>query len=497
MPAPDDVSPRPIGTARPSGTALGPRLAAGLVFASSFSVLVLEILAGRLLAPLVGVSLETFTGIIGTVLAGIAVGNALGGRLADRTDPSALLGPTILLGGLLSWLAPVMTSVLDAPSQPGPASIVILTTATFFAPAAVLSAVTPMVAKLRLDDVGETGRVVGNLSAIGTAGALVGTFLTGFVLVAAIPTRQLIFAIGLVLVAAGAVLTGQERLRARWAGLTVLIFAGIGGVALPDPCDAETAYACVELQPDTTRSDGVAVVLNGTRNSYVDLGDPTYLDFRYMRLFADVTGALPEGPLDALHLGGAGCTYPRYLAAVRPGTTGTVLEIDGGLVELSRRELGLTTSDELQVLVGDARLTIGDLGPDRFDVVVADAFSGLTIPWHLTTTQFIDTVDRVLASDGIVVANLIDGGDLDFVRAELATYHTRFEHIGLIAPPGGLPVTGARNLILMASHRPLPEPIVDPGDGVVLDGPTVETLLDGALVLDDDYAPVDQLRRAR
>ena len=70
-----------------------------LVFCTSAAVLVLEILAGRLMAPYVGVSLETFTAIIGTILAGIAAGSAIGGRLADRYDPELMIGPALALGG--------------------------------------------------------------------------------------------------------------------------------------------------------------------------------------------------------------------------------------------------------------------------------------------------------------------------------------------------------------------------------------------------------------
>ena len=68
--------------------------------------------------------------------------------------------------------------------------------------------------------------------------------------------------------------------------------------------------------------------------------DPTYLEFRYMRVFADVTATLPDGPLDTLHIGGAGLTFPRYLGAVRPATTSTVLEIDGQLAQIAEAELG-------------------------------------------------------------------------------------------------------------------------------------------------------------
>src|SRR5918999_1665269 len=80
-------------------------LAGAVVFFTSGSVLVLEILAGRLLAPYVGVRLETYTAVIGTVLAGIAVGTWLGGRLADRVDPRWTLGPLIAAGGGLAMLS--------------------------------------------------------------------------------------------------------------------------------------------------------------------------------------------------------------------------------------------------------------------------------------------------------------------------------------------------------------------------------------------------------
>ncbi len=132
-----------------------------VVFGASAAVLVLEIIAGRLMAPYVGISLETFTGIIGTVLAGIAVGAAIGGVLADRRDPRVLIGPALIIGGALSWLSMPIVTGLGPHVDNGPIAIVILTGAAFFLPVAVLSAVSPMIAKLRLATLEETGAVVG------------------------------------------------------------------------------------------------------------------------------------------------------------------------------------------------------------------------------------------------------------------------------------------------------------------------------------------------
>ena len=189
-------------------------LAGAVVFFTSGSVLVLEILAGRLLAPYVGVRLETYTAVIGTVLAGIAIGTWLGGRLADRVDPRRTLGPLMVAGGGLSMLSPAAVRAAGHPGLGTADDIISLAVIGFLIPAAVLSAVSPTVVKLQLKDLNVVGSVVGRLSAVGTAGAIAGTFVAGFVLVAAAATTTVIIAVGGSLVVAGALLwVGLARTR--------------------------------------------------------------------------------------------------------------------------------------------------------------------------------------------------------------------------------------------------------------------------------------------
>ena len=95
------------------------------VFVAAASVLVLEIVAGRILAPYVGVSLQTFTGIIGTILAAIALGAWLGGRFADRHDPDRILGPLLIAGGVLAIVTPAFVHVFG-PSVQGESPVVIV-----------------------------------------------------------------------------------------------------------------------------------------------------------------------------------------------------------------------------------------------------------------------------------------------------------------------------------------------------------------------------------
>ncbi len=501
--APRHQMPRDAGSGGCLGAgAVSTRAAAALVFCTSAAVLVLEILAGRLVAPYVGVSIETFTGVIGTVLAGIALGSAAGGRLADQRDARPLLGPTVALGGVLALVSlPVVSAVGPTVAGGGPVAIVVLAATAFFAPAAVLSAVSPMAAKLRLASLAETGAVVGGLSAAGTAGALFGTFVTGFLLVATVATRPLVLGLGAGLVIAGVALWWRlgARRPAPGALAALLIVAGVAGAA-PGPCQEHTSYYCAQVEVDPSRPSGRTLVLDNLRHSYVDLADPTHLEFRYVRLFADALDAELSGeqPVDALHIGGGGFSFPRYLAATRPGSTSLVLELDAGLVDLATRELGLETGPDLQVQVGDARTALAELGDERFDVAVGDAFGGLSVPWHLATVEVAEELARVLRPEGVYLANVIDGGPDRLVRAETATLQEAFAHVAVIAPPTSAGDAPA-NYVLVASRAPLAISPADVAsvDGVVLTGSAVDAFVDGARPFTDDFAPADQLLTRR
>lgn len=472
---------------------MGRRLAIAVVFATSAAILVVEITAGRLLAPYVGVSLETFTAIIGVILAGIATGAAVGGHLADRHPPRRLLGPSLFVGGALVWVAVPIVRAIGPSLDSDPLDIVVLATVAFFLPAAVLSASTPIVAKLRLSTLEETGSVFGGLSAAGTFGGLAGTFLTGFVLVALLGTRTIMFVVGLLLVVGGVVLEWALR-RAVPAATTAVVFlaSGLAVFGFPPVCDVETRYACASVERDDDDPSRRSLYLDTLHHARVDVDDPDRLDIRYIRLFADVAAALPPGPIEALHIGGGGFTIPTHLASARPGTRSHVVEIDSGVVDIAEAHLGLEQGPDLTVEVSDARTALPRQADDRFDLVVGDAFSGKSVPWHLTTVEVAREVDRVLRDGGIYVLNVIDGGDSDFARAELATLAEVFDHVQVILPDGEPPRT-ARNQVIVASQRPIPDIEIDPDDGVLRDEAFVRGYADGASVLTDDRAPVDQL----
>ena len=479
-------------------------LAAALVVLSSAAVLVLEVLVSRLVAPYVGLTLETYTAAIGVALGAIAAGAALGGRLADRTDPRRWLGPALAVGGALVLAArPTVFAIGGGFRGLGPIGTVVLVLFAVAPAALVLSTVTPGVVKLRLRTLAETGETVGRLSALGTLGALAGTFLTGFVLLSAFPTSTLLLLTGLVLVATGLACTVLLPKVVRTAPLLAMTaltaLTGTWLVTAESTCDIETRYYCVSVVADPDREGGRTLVLDGLRHSYVDLDDPSHLEFPYTRRIADVLAELPAGPIDALHLGGGGFTVPRHLDAARPGSRSTVLEVDPQIPEIGRESLGLVTGDDLRVEVGDARTLIAEQESASYDVVVGDAFGSLAVPWHLTTTEMVAQVQRVLRPRGVYVLNVVDLPPLSFARAETATLLAAFGVVALLAAPGVVEGETGGNLVLVASDEPLPvealaertaagqEPSTAVGRGAV------EDFAGDAQVLTDDDAPVDQL----
>lgn len=212
----------------------------------------------------------------------------------------------------------------------------------------------------------------------------------------------------------------------------------------------------VELLADLDRPGGWLITIDRVRQSYVDLDDPTYLDFEYVQVFADVLMALPEGPLAVTHIGGAGCTLARWLAAVRPGSTQIVLEPDEALTSTVRARLPLPRGHRIRIRTVDGRAGTAALRDCAADVLVLDAFAGGRVPAELTTVEYVGEVARVLRPGGLLLANVADGPPLTYTRRLLATVRSVLPHVAVIADGSVLKGRRFGNVVLVASRAPLP-----------------------------------------
>ena len=282
---------------------------------------------------------------------------------------------------------------------------------------------------------------------------------------------------------------------------------------------ADVASGVAELVADADRPRAWTLRVDGIPQSHVDLDDPGYLEFEYMRRLGHLADlAAPAGePLRVLHLGGGGLTLARYVAATRPGSPQLAVDVDAALVDLVRRLLPLDQpgrrtaagraaaarggagragagAARIRVRVGDARAVLQEVRAASFDLVVADLFAGARTPAHLTTVEFAAAAAAALSPAGIFAANLGDGPPLTHARNRVATVRAVFPHACLIADPAVLRGRRFGNLVLAASGAELPVAALarrtagDPFPGRVVGGAELGRFASGAAPVADGQA---------
>jgi predicted membrane-bound spermidine synthase len=517
--------------AAPRISPLGHPLAAnGLAFLTGLCVMVLELVAGRLVARHLGASLHTWTSVIGIVLTGLSAGNWLGGRLADRFRAEQLLGKLFMASSVSSlailWLTEIMAGAFPESGVSWPVRIVCFVTVVFAWPALALGTITPVLAKGAVERAAARGRAIGNIYAAGTVGSIVGTFLTGFVLVAWLGTKAIVLCVAGTLAFAGLLCGGFGLAGGAWAVLSALAcffglapfeWAEIAGVALvlrepPDVIFADDShYFFITVNPDRDNPHLRVLQLDALVHGSLDPNRPGVLShYGYEQTYAAVTARFMHGRsrLRTLFIGGGAYVFPRYLQVHHPISDIEVVEIDPAVTEVCHRSLGLPRDTTIRSIHEDARTYVAALSPgDRYDVIYGDAFNDFSVPWHLTTREFNEQLSGLLAPDGVYMMNLVDILNSGrFLAAFVHTARQTFPHVTAIATDAlpGVDTGAERNaFVVVCSKQPLvldtPPLGSGPGEsmfrGQILSKQVVDDLMRRARPpeLTDDYAPVDNL----
>ncbi|MGV0330451.1 spermidine synthase [Corynebacterium macginleyi] len=233
-----------------------------------------------------------------------------------------------------------------------------------------------------------------------------------------------------------------------------------------------------EVVPDEFRDGAYILHVNGVPSSHIVLGEPQELDFEYMRWIATAVEQLTTvlaKKLRVTHLGGAGCSLPRYFADLWPDSRHTVVELDAKLGELVRKIFDVPRSPTVKIRPGDARKETEDFMPASRDIIIRDVFTGDTTPKNLTTVEFFHAAKLSLSAGGLYVANCGDHSDLQLAKAELAGLSEVFDHLAVIADPPMLKGRRYGNIILVASDTEMP------AEGSVRAAQLAKALLGGAV----------------
>jgi len=413
------------------------------VFISSAVLLVLEITAGRLIAPYVGVTIYSWTSIIGVILAGLSLGNWLGGRLADRGAGETATGVVLVLSAATSLLS-LFALVLVAPLIQGSeldllSSSFIYVLSMFFLPSVLLGIPTPLLTTLALALDDHTGRIVGRMHALAALGSICGTFITGFVLIQYLGSRLIILlsAIALVLLALPFFRAASKKL----ALAVIAVVLASGGLTqqqqgFANPCDRESSYFClrvVDASEQVPFGSARAMVLDHLVHGINHESEPGMLVAPYVHLMQELADRhFADQPQRVLHYffaGGGSFTQPRALRALDPDASVTVAEVDPTVTELAQQRMYLSLED-IEVIHGDARTTLLRQSGRLYDVIVTDAFHDIAIPYHLVTREYIELARARLRPDGLFTTNVVDAfPNPRMVKSLLKTLQLSFEHV--------------------------------------------------------------------
>lgn len=415
-----------------------------IVFAASACGLILEIVAGRILAPVIGVSLFTWTSIIGVVLAGISVGNFVGGLTADRYPSRTTLGFILLAAGIFTVIIlPLITVVANGfAGLPIILRIVLLTAVLFLPVSLILGMVTPVVIKLHLKDISKTGNVVGRFYAVSTAGSILGVFITGFVLIQWIGTRPIVLAVAVFLFGMALLFGDLWKIRLKIPAAAAIAAVAIGVALtsgsygfgwLDSNCHEESNYFCIKIGEREIGGHPVrTLTLDQLLHSYVAMDDPTFLVYGYEKVTADFVALQHDRSdrLTTLFIGGGGYTMPRLIEDQYPGSAVEVIEIDPVVTEVAHKYLGLPRDTAIVSYNLDARMKMPDLPDGKYDMIVGDAFNDFSVPYHLTTKEFNERVQELLKPDGVFIVNIVDNLNIGrFLRSYVHTLSQTFAEV--------------------------------------------------------------------
>jgi spermidine synthase len=478
-------------------------------FVAGFSLMTVELTASRILAAHFGSSIYMWTIVIGIVLLGYSAGSAVGGVFADRfrshsTAFLALIGASIFVGAarvLVRLLPALAVSALPLTIIIGIASVLL-----FCLPAFFLGAVYPILVRLAAESFERVGVRAGQLSALSALGSIAGTFLTGFVFIGYLGSSSTLLVVAVALLANAAAFV-----RPRTADVIVVaIIAVLLASAWLLPRRAEGLVYQDESNYYTVRVvDADDSVWGDARMLFLDF-DSHNVESRSGKTLRTFTSIHPLLTLlrrdmhDVFVIGGGSYAMPKNLIHLIPDANITVAEIDPQVTAVAKEYFNVSNYPSIRIVTGDGRVALARQ-PCCFDLILEDAFNSfISTPWNMLTREFLQTARSKLKSRGIYVANLVAIPLLDrdgFLSSVLGTFSSVFPNYYILA--FGQELFAPQNVVLVGINGDLPisalglqgwARTLPNGEWLasVIRVPT-PTAPDDALVLTDDFAPVERL----
>ncbi len=463
-----------------------------VAFITSAVLLSVEITGGRLLAPYFGLSSYVWTAMIGTILSFLSLGYWLGGRVADRDEPQRDIGVIIAFGGLVLLLSNTLTepvlSAIDSLSVDLRISAV-LAASLLFGPASLLIGfITPHLAKIRVTSLKTSGESIGRLEAASALGSIFGTFVSGYILLGYFGSRDIGLMLAIVLLGSSFI---AEHKRLFWARIASIAF---GLLILTTPVanarsvidDIDTAHARYKVVAGIKEGRAVNYLVTDGQSiqSGVSPDAPGEIVLDYGKQFDNVLSTLTD-PIESMAIiGGAVHSLPRQLAEKYSIDRVVSVEIDPELDKIARKYFAFS-GEQVETVYEDGRTFLTN-SQDRFGIIIADAFSATSPPFHLTTVEAAQSAKSRLTDSGLLISNVISKYPEGYLQNVVATQLEVFEDV-IVLTDGDELINGSKqNFIVIAGNK---SELLGLREKFQAELVTVTP----TKVLTDDFAPVERL----
>lgn len=434
-----------------------------IVFLSGAIGMGLELIAARVLSPYVGSSNIVWTSIIGIILASMSLGYWIGGKKSDKKANFEVISNILLLAAIFTSIIPILETIIVKQFARIIGNLIIaaiLCAITVFSiPSFILAMISPFAVKIKSEEEKEIGSLSGRISSLSTIGSIVGTFLTGFVLIPNIGVNNINICITVLLVIMS-IMIKKDRNKKYYLSIIILSCTMISIIIIgkylfkisnPDIIlDTDSQYSRIWVKKiETKQASYKTLQVDTGLESYID-SETGEMGAKYLSYY-DLFEYFNKNARSTLLIGGAAYTYPIHYLQKYSDKTIDVVEIDNKMTQIAQQEFGLDINEErLKIYIQDGR-TYLNYSKNKYDTILIDAFKGINAPFELTTYEALINAREMLNENGIVLTNVIasiEGKDSEFIEYEYSTYMAVFDDVKIFAVSSD-DRTEKQNLILV------------------------------------------------
>ena len=489
-----------------------------IIFIVNAVYMILELIASRILSPYFGSSSIVWTSVIGIIMLSSSIGNYIGGIIADKEKLKRNVKYILMISGISVLLIPLMQNTVlgfvIGLTKNIKIGAILSTILLFFVPSMLVGFLSPIIIKLKMEDLKTAGKTSGKIYAIATLGCIVGNFLGGFYFIPRFGSVEVLFVLAIILFVLNIFVNEENKKFINKFFISTIIFCLIS-------CSLFVlhSYANEELGKHVLNKEtgiyvsydteyGRVLIYNFeqdgelVRNMLIDGGNEslTYVEEeKKYELYSDYTKHYDlmfeaEREIDdVLMIGGAGFSYPKHYISTFEDKNMDVVEIDGKVIELAKtyfyldkliEEYDLENTKRLNIIEEDGRVYLNQ-NTKKYDAILNDAFSGESPVETLTTLEAVQKIYDALEKDGVYLTNVItsiEGENSKFLKAEAKTLKEVFENVYVVPCTNPEDLKSKQNCMVIATDSDLE-----------IDGAIEIEVAENDIILTDNYHPIDML----